>query len=119
VSILGNAGLSLMELRRSRQREALSRTSKPRRCEPPISRKQLLAYSGKGKFLVQFTQSFTSRRGDGRTCSSSRFQKAVFRTRLAADLPVIEADAAQIQQVVMNRSPTHQKPLAITSVTLS
>src|SRR5260370_29965771 len=29
-------------------------------------------------------------------------KKAVFRTRLASNLPAIEADAAQIQQVVMN-----------------
>jgi PAS domain S-box-containing protein len=64
--------------------------------------KQLLAYSGRGRFLVkefclnQVVQEMTH------LLQVSISKKIALRFRLTQNLPLIEADAAQIQQVVMN-----------------
>ena len=102
VGILGNAGLALMEL----APESLVRPTVQRievaALQTAELTKQLLAYSGKGKFLVQPLN--LSRLVEEITplLKFSISKKAVFRTRLASDLPTIEVDASQIQQVIMN-----------------
>ena len=64
--------------------------------------KQMLAYSGKGRFVVkphdlnQVVQEMTH------LLNVSISKKVVLRYDLARELPWVEADAAQIQQVVMN-----------------
>jgi PAS domain S-box-containing protein len=64
--------------------------------------KQMLAYSGRGRFVVkphdlnQVVQEMTH------LLNVSISKKALLRYDLAPELPPIEADAAQIQQVVMN-----------------
>jgi two-component system, cell cycle sensor histidine kinase and response regulator CckA len=64
--------------------------------------KQMLAYSGKGRFVVkphnlnQVVQEMTH------LLNVSISKKVLIRYDLARELPSIEADAAQIQQVVMN-----------------
>jgi CheY-like chemotaxis protein len=64
--------------------------------------KQMLAYSGRGRFVVkphdlnQVVQEMTH------LLNVSISKKVQLRYELSPDLPVIEADAAQIQQVVMN-----------------
>jgi len=64
--------------------------------------KQMLAYSGKGKFVVQPINLSELVREMGRLLHVSMNKSAALREELADDLPAIEADVAQMQQVVMN-----------------
>ena len=64
--------------------------------------KQLLAYSGKGRFLIQPLNLSRLVEEMAHLLKVSISKKTAFRTRLASNLPAIEADATQIQQVVMN-----------------
>ncbi len=64
--------------------------------------RQMLAYSGKGRFVVrpydlnQVVQEVTH------LLEVSISKKIALRFQLAPDLPQVEADAAQVQQVIMN-----------------
>src|SRR6267143_3430899 len=102
VSILGNAGLALMELAPESPARYSVENIQAAALRAADLTKQMLAYSGKGKFLVQPLNLSRLVEEMAHLLMFSISKKAVFRTRLAADLPVIEADAAQIQQVVMN-----------------
>jgi len=64
--------------------------------------KQMLAYSGKGKFVVQPINLSELVREMGRLLHVSMNKSAALREELADNLPAIEADVAQMQQVVMN-----------------
>jgi PAS domain S-box-containing protein len=102
VSILGYAGLALRELApESPARHSVQRIEAAGLRSAELT-KQLLAYSGKGRFLIQPLN--LSRLVDdmAHLVTVSISKKAVLRTRLDGDLPAIEADAAQIQQVIMN-----------------
>jgi len=102
VSILGNAGLALMELApESRARPTVQNIQAAALRTAELT-KQLLAYSGKGKFLIQPLNLSLLVEEMAHLLKLSISKKAVVRTRLASNLPAIEADAAQIQQVVMN-----------------
>jgi len=64
--------------------------------------KQMLAYSGKGKFIVE-PINLTSMVEDMVNLLEVSIQKnVVMRMDLSEQLPLIDADAAQMQQVVMN-----------------
>jgi len=62
----------------------------------------MLAYSGKGKFVVQPINLSTVVEDLTRLLEVSISKKAVLKYDLAPNLPATEADAAQIQQVIMN-----------------
>jgi two-component system cell cycle sensor histidine kinase/response regulator CckA len=64
--------------------------------------RQMLAYSGKGQFLVKPVDLNGQIVGMTRLLQASATKKAVVRFDLGAGLPMIQADPAQIQQVVMN-----------------
>src|SRR5713101_3880582 len=102
VSILGNAGLALMELAPESPARRTVENIQAAALRTAELTKQLLAYSGKGKFLVQPLNLSRLVEEMAHLLKMSISKKAVFRTRLASDLPAIEADASQIQQVVMN-----------------
>jgi two-component system, cell cycle sensor histidine kinase and response regulator CckA len=64
--------------------------------------RQMLAYSGKGKFVVgpvSLSQVVEDMR---ELLEISISKKAALRVHLASDLPLIEADASQIHQVILN-----------------
>ncbi len=63
---------------------------------------QMLAYSGKGRFVVEHLDLSARVRDTARLIRASVPAHVELRLRLADRLPLIEADAAQIQQVVMN-----------------
>ncbi|RJO67525.1 MAG: PAS domain S-box protein [Myxococcales bacterium] len=63
---------------------------------------QMLAYSGKGKFVLQRLNLSTFIERMRPLIESVNAQKASLDFKLAADLPEIEADAAQLRQVVLN-----------------
>jgi PAS domain S-box-containing protein len=63
---------------------------------------QMLAYSGKGKFVIEVLSLTNIIREMEHILSVSISKKAILRYDLAEDLPGIEADATQLQQIVMN-----------------
>ncbi len=64
--------------------------------------KQLLAYAGKGRFVLQAIDLSDAVRDISQLIQSSIPKNAQLRLDLAERLPCIEADASQIQQLVMN-----------------
>jgi two-component system cell cycle sensor histidine kinase/response regulator CckA len=64
--------------------------------------KQLLAYAGKGRFVMDVINLSDLVREIRALIQASIPRKVQIRLELAADLPSIEADAGQIQQVIMN-----------------
>jgi two-component system cell cycle sensor histidine kinase/response regulator CckA len=64
--------------------------------------KQLLAYAGKGRFVTEATDLSALVREISALIQSSISRKVQIRLELANDLPWIEADAGQLQQVIMN-----------------
>jgi PAS domain S-box-containing protein len=102
VSILGNAGLALMDLARESPARRTVQAIEAAALRTAELTRQLLAYSGKGKFLVQPLDLSLLVEEISHLLMVSISKKAVLRTRLASSLPAIEGDAIQIQQVVMN-----------------
>jgi PAS domain S-box-containing protein len=64
--------------------------------------RQMLAYSGRGRFLCQELDMGELVREITHLVRSSVSKKVTLQTKLSGDLAFIEADAAQIQQVLMN-----------------
>ena len=102
VGVLGHAGLALMELDRD---SAASRSVK--QIEIAALRaseltKEMLAYSGKGKFLVELIDLRLLVEEMLQLLKVTITKKAVLELDFAADLPATEGDPTQIRQVVMN-----------------
>ena len=64
--------------------------------------RQILAYAGKGKFITERLDLSRVVEDSKRMLAASVSKKAALRFDLACDLPVIEADASQMAQVLMN-----------------
>lgn len=101
-SIVGNTDLALMRLNpESPVIDNLKRVEKSAVRATDLA-KQMLAYSGKGKFVVESIDLNRLVEEMGHMLQVSISKKAVLRFNLAQPLPSIEADATQIRQVVMN-----------------
>jgi len=101
-AIIGNADLALMRL--GPQSPALENL---KRIEQSASRaadlaQQMLAYSGKGKFVVETVDLNLLLSEMLHMLEISISKKAVLSLKLAPELPALEADATQIHQIVMN-----------------
>jgi PAS domain S-box-containing protein len=101
-AILGHADLALADLTpESPARENLIEIEQVTRRAAELCR-QMLAYSGRGRFVVEplhlsrLVQELTH------LLQVSISKKAMLRCHFAEDLPAIEADPAQMRQVVMN-----------------
>ena len=102
VGILGNAELALMELSDSspvREHITEVKTASERAAELT---NQMLAYSGRGRFVVKALDLSGLVEEMGSLLQVSIAKKIVVKYDLVDDLPAIEGDAAQIRQVVMN-----------------
>jgi len=64
--------------------------------------KQMLAYSGKGRFVVQALDLSRVVKEMAHLLGTVVSKKAMVQLHVAEDLPSVEADATQIRQVVMN-----------------
>src|SRR6476620_7967361 len=102
VGVLGTAGLALMELAEdSPAREAVRHIETSAQRAAELTR-QMLAYSGKGKFLVEpinlskIVEEMTQLLG--RVIS----KQARLSLHLSRELPAMVGDATQVRQVVMN-----------------
>ena len=64
--------------------------------------KQMLAYAGKGRFVVQKLDVSTVIRDTANLLQSSISRNATLKMELAEGLPPVLADAAQMRQIIMN-----------------
>jgi len=102
MGILGNAGLALEIMSPvSPIREMMEEIDKAGQRAADLSR-QMLAYSGKGNFLVQAIDLGEVVNEMSHLLAGSISKNAIIKYDLASDLPSIKADATQIRQVVMN-----------------
>ncbi len=102
VGMLGNSELALMDIPAdSRARTYLKDVvlSAQRAAELCM---QMLAYSGKGKFVVRVLDLNEIVREMLSLLKVSISKKAVLKTRLSAVAPLFEGDATQIRQILMN-----------------
>ncbi|MGE0599611.1 MAG: PAS domain S-box protein [Dehalococcoidia bacterium] len=102
VAILGNAGLALIELppeSPARQTVQAIETAAQRAAE--LTR-QMLAYSGKGQFVVEPLNLSKVVEEMAHLLEVSVVKGATLKYRFGPNLPAIEGDATQIRQVIMN-----------------
>jgi PAS domain S-box-containing protein len=101
-SIMGNADLALMRLNpESPAVDNLHRIEQSAARAADLS-KQMLAYSGKGKFLIEQLDANRLVEEMLHMLEVSISKKAVLRLNLHRPLPSIEADATQLRQIIMN-----------------
>ncbi len=101
-SILGNASIAEIQLPAdSCARDCLEQITEASLRAADLCN-QMLAYSGRGRFVVQKIDLATLVEQTGQLLQISTSKKAVLRYRHEKGLPPIEADATQIRQVIMN-----------------
>jgi PAS domain S-box-containing protein len=100
--ILGNADLTLMSLPDgSSSYQSVREIKKTAERAADLSR-QMLAYSGRGSFLIETIDLNDVVREMGHLLEASISKRAVLTYEVAADLPPVVADTTQIRQVIMN-----------------
>jgi two-component system cell cycle sensor histidine kinase/response regulator CckA len=101
-SIMGYASLAAMDLTaESRTRKSIDQVLLAAKSAADLTQ-QMLAYSGRGTFVMEAVNITHLIEGVVRLLESTISKKATLRLELASDLPAILADASQIRQVVMN-----------------
>ncbi len=102
MGVLGNADLALLRLPpTSPIRDHLTAITQATHRAADLTR-QMLAYSGKGKFLVESLDLSCLIEEIDHLLSASVSKKAEIGYHLVQNLPAVEADATQIRQVIMN-----------------
>ncbi len=101
-SILGNASIAALELPPgSSVQDCIEQINEASLRAADLC-KQMLAYSGRGRFVVQKLDLGQLVEQTAQMLQISISKKAVLRYRLEKGLPPIEVDATQIRQVIMN-----------------
>ena len=102
MAIMGNADLALMRLNpESPAVDNLKRIEQASARAADLA-KQMLAYSGKGKFVVEHLDMSRLLEEMLHMLEVSISKKAVLRFNLMHPIPSVEADATQMRQIVMN-----------------
>ncbi|MCX5757630.1 MAG: response regulator, partial [Candidatus Hydrogenedentes bacterium] len=102
MAILGNAGLALQDVSQvSPLRPMLEEIDAAAHRAADLCR-QMLAYSGKGRFVVKAMDLSELVQEMGQMLEVSISKRTALRYNLCKSLPTIEADATQIRQVIMN-----------------
>ena len=102
MGILGNADLALSKSPPESPVRAYIRNIDTAAQRAADLANQMLAYSGKGRFVVEPIDLSRLVEEMGHLLATVISKRAALRYRLAADLPPVEADATQLRQVVMN-----------------
>ncbi|MDD2367262.1 MAG: response regulator [Desulfuromonadaceae bacterium] len=101
-SIVGNADLALMRVNaESPAVDNLHRIERAAERAADLAQ-QMLAYSGKGLFVIKNLDLNRLLEEMLHMLQVSISKKAVLRLNLTPDLPLVEADATQIRQIIMN-----------------
>ncbi len=117
--ILGNASLALNELPpESSTRFSLKEIENAANRAAELT-KQLLAYSGKGKFIIETIDINVLLEEMEHLLNHTISKKAVLKLRLSENLPRIKADPDQIRQVIMNMVTNSSEALGEKSGTIS
>jgi PAS domain S-box-containing protein len=102
VAILGNADLALLDLPpEAPARAAITQIETAARRAADLTH-QMLAYAGKGRFVVQRLNINAIVEEMTHLLQASIPKNVALRYYLPADLPAVEADATQLRQIVMN-----------------
>ncbi len=102
MAILGNIDLALLDLSpTSPSRSNLQEAAKASQRAADLCR-QMLAYSGKGRFLSEVLDLNSIIEDMKHMLELSVSKKAMLRYNFARGLPFIEADATQMRQIIMN-----------------
>jgi two-component system cell cycle sensor histidine kinase/response regulator CckA len=102
VGILGNAGMASMELPpESPARLLIDQIEIAARRAAELT-KQMLAYSGKGQFVVRLLDLREVVRETAALVESAISKNVSIRYEFAEDVPAVRADVAQMRQLVMN-----------------
>ncbi len=102
MAIMGNADLALLDAApESPIRTSLGEIKKASQRAAELAR-QMLAYSGRGRFVVEPLDLTETVREMTHMLEVSVSKKAVLRYDFSEDLPAIRGDATQIRQVIMN-----------------
>jgi two-component system cell cycle sensor histidine kinase/response regulator CckA len=102
MAIIGNADLAMLRIdKESPALENLQRIGQAAARAADLT-KQMLAYSGKGKFIVESLDLNLLLEEMRPLLEVSISRKAALRLNLRHPLPPVEADATQIHQIVMN-----------------
>jgi two-component system, cell cycle sensor histidine kinase and response regulator CckA len=99
--ILGNASLALEDLPNSPARQSIEAVVAASERAAQLAQ-QMLAYSGKGRFIVERVDLSAVVRSTLRMIRAAVPAGVELRTNLTEPLPPVEADPGQIQQLVMN-----------------
>jgi signal transduction histidine kinase/CheY-like chemotaxis protein len=102
VGILGNASLALTDLPDESPLRELVADIETTALRAADLTKQMLAYSGKGRFVVHAIDVNTLVREMAHLLQTVISKRAALRFDFAADLPDVEADGTQLRQIVMN-----------------
>ncbi len=102
MGVLGNAEIAQLELAPESPAQERIKNITATALRAAELTKQMPAYSGKGKFVVQALNLSTLVEEMAHLIRVSISRKVVLQCNCANNLPTIEADATQIRQVVMN-----------------
>lgn len=102
LGVLGNAGLALSELAEDSPARAIVEAIQTAGQRGADLTRQLLAYSGQGKFVLEPVDLSALVGESGRLLATVIAKTATVDYQLGEGLPPVEADATQIRQVVMN-----------------
>jgi two-component system, cell cycle sensor histidine kinase and response regulator CckA len=102
MSVIGNADLALMRINKESPAVENLRQIERAAARAADLAKQMLAYSGKGKFVTECLDLNLLLEEMLHMLEVSISKKAVLRLNLTSPLPTVEADATQLRQVVMN-----------------
>ena len=101
-AVLGNLDLAKLKLPANTASEPYLKNIENTILRAADLTRQMLAYSGKGRFIVEPLDLSRQVEEITHLLSVSISKKVALRYDLQSDLPAIEADATQVQQVIMN-----------------
>ncbi len=102
VGILGNASLALLELPpEASARNTVGAIELAARRAADLT-KQMLAYSGHGRFVIDRIDLSSVVREMGHLVRAALPSHAALKLTLGDDLPLVDADATQVRQVILN-----------------
>jgi two-component system, cell cycle sensor histidine kinase and response regulator CckA len=102
VGILGNASLALMDIPEDSPLREVVADIETTALRAADLTKQMLAYSGKGRFIVHPVDVNALVKEMAQLLQTVISKRAALRFDFAPDLPPVEADATQLRQIVMN-----------------
>lgn len=102
VGILGNVGLALMDLPLESPATPALRDIQASALRAAELTKQMLAYSGRGRFVIQRLNLNRLVEETTHLLQTLVSKQATLRIQLGAELPDVEGDASQLRQVLIN-----------------